>query len=341
MSKRERITADISLRSYLYLLGALAVIAFLWFISDILILLFASVVFAAALDPSVRAMQRYKIPRIVAVALIYVVFLAVVVGTVFLLVPTVSGQIDTLSKELPTYSAKLKDLADQSPQLASLYMKLTKQASTLGEGLIDNAAPVAAGFFSGVFGFLTFLVLTFYMLSGGKRIAITAFDFIPQPHLKKRLINLSLAISTKLGYWLRGQAALGLIIFVAAFIGLSLLGIEYALTLAVIAGIMELVPLVGAYLGAIPAILVAVTMSPGKGLAVALLFLAIQVLEGQVIVPQVMKRALGLPPIVILSAVLIGGKLFGFVGVLLAAPVAATILVIAEDVMRQPDFSKE
>ena len=104
---------------------------------------------------------------------------------------------------------------------------------------------------------------------------------------------------------------------------------------------MELVPLVGAYLGAIPAVLVGVTTSPGKGLAVALLFLAIQQIEGHVIVPQVMKRALGVPPVIILSAVLIGGKLFGLVGVLLAAPVAATILVIAEDILRQPDFSKE
>lgn len=341
MARPERITADISLRSYFYLLAAVATVAFLWFISDILVLLFASAVFAAALDPSVKAMQRYKVPRVAAVALIYLVFIGVVVGTVFLIVPTVSAQIDTISSDLPSYTARLKELGERWPQLAQISTRLNEQVSGIGDQLVRNAAPVAVGVFSGVFGFLTFLVLTFYMLSGGKRMAVAAFDFIPQPHLKKRLTNLSIAISTKLGYWLRGQAALGLIIFVTSYIGLSVLGVEYALTLAVIAGIMELVPLLGAYLGALPAVLVAFTMSPGKGLAVALLFLVIQILEGQVIVPQVMKRALGVPPVIILPAVLIGGKLFGFVGVLLAAPVAATILVIAEDIMRQPDFSKE
>ncbi len=341
MAQRERVIADISLRSYLYLLGALAAVAFLWFISDILILLFASIVFAAALDPSVKAIQKFKVPRAAAVALIYLAFIAFVVGTVLLIIPTVSAQVDIITKNLPVYTERLKEFAQHWPQLEQVYTKLTEQASSLGDQLVRNAAPVAAGIFSGALGFVTFLVLTFYMLSGGKRMAVAAFDFIPQPHLKKRLINLSLAISTRLGYWLRGQAVLGLIIFVASFIGLSLLGIEYALTLAVIAGIMELVPLVGAYLGAIPAVLVGVTTSPGKGLAVALLFLAIQQIEGHVIVPQVMKRALGVPPVIILSAVLIGGKLFGLVGVLLAAPVAATILVIAEDILRQPDFSKE
>lgn len=341
MAKEPRITADISLRSFFYLLGVLAVLAVLWLISDILILLFASVVFATALDPSVKALQRYKLPRVLAVIVIYLIFAAVVIGTLFLVVPTVTAQVGTISGNLPTYQEKLKTLVAQSPQLTMLYGKLSHQATGLSENLLNNAAPVAASFFSGVLGFLTFLVLTFYMLSGGKKMVIGAFDFIPQPHLKKRLINLSLAISTKLGYWLRGQAILGAIIFVASFIGLSIIGLDYALTLAVIAGIMELVPLVGAYLGAIPAILVAFTISPAKGLVVALFFLAIQQIEGHVIVPQVMKRALGLPPIIILSAVLIGGKLFGFIGVLLAAPVAAAILVVIEDILRQPDLSKE
>lgn len=341
MAKQERITADISLRSFLFLLGVLAVLVLLWMISDVLILIFASVVFATALDPSVKALQKLKIPRAAAVGLIYLAFAAVVVGTIFLVIPTVSAQIETISKNLPAYQLKLKQFVDHTPQLEGLYTKLSQQTTSLSENLIKNAAPVAAGFFSGLVGLLTFLVLTFYMLSGGKRMAVAAFDFIPQPHLKKRLVNLSINISTKLGYWLRGQVVLGFIIFVASFIGLSVLGVEYALTLAVIAGIMELVPLIGAYLGAIPAVLVAMTMSPAKGLAVAILFLVIQQFEGHIIVPQVMKRALGLPPVVILTAVLVGGKLFGFIGVLLAAPVAAAILVVVEDIMRQPDFSKE
>jgi len=341
MAKQERMTVDISLRTFWYVLGALALVALLLMIADVLILLFASIIFAAALDPSVKALQRLKLPRVVAVAVIYLIFIAVVIGTILLVVPTVSAQIETISNNLPSYQEKLRQLVERSPQLEQMYVKLTQQTSSISETLLNNVAPVAAGVFSGVVGLLTFLVLTFYMLSGGKRLVTTAFDFIPEQHTKKRLINLSLAISTKLGYWLRGQATLGLIIFVASFIGLSFIGIEYALTLALIAGIFELVPLIGAYLGAIPAILVAVTTSPGKGLAVAIMFLVIQQLEGQVIVPQVMKRALGLPPIIILPAVLIGGKLLGFVGILLAAPVAAAILVVVEDVLRQPDLSKE
>ncbi len=341
MAKEGRVTADISLRSFLYLLAVIAGLVVLWLISDILILIFASVVFATALDPSVKALQRLKLPRIVAVVLIYVAFAAIIMGTILLVVPTLTAQIATISHNLPSYQEKLRGFFAQSPEMTRVYIKLSSQAAGLVENSLNNVGPVAASFFSGILGFLTFLVLTFYMLSGGKKVVVAGFDFIPQPHLKKRLVNLSLAISTKLGYWLRGQAILGLIIFIASFIGLTILGIDYALTLAIIAGIMELVPLVGAYLGAIPAVLVAFTVSPSKGLVVAIFFLVIQQIEGHVIVPQVMKRALGLPPIFILMAVLIGGKLLGFIGVLLAAPVAAALLVVIEDILRQPDFRKE
>lgn len=340
MANRERITADISLRSFLYLFAAIAVVGFIWFIGDILILVFASIIFAAALDPSVKALQKLKLPRLLAVVVIYLAFIGLVALTISLVIPAVSEQVATLSKNLPAYELRIKQSAIGKPSLAPIYNSVASRLSSWSESSLSHVGTFAIGLFSGIAGVLTFLVLTFYMLAGGKKMTLAAFDFIPKPVMRKRLMNLGLAISTKLGYWLRGQAVLGFLIFAMSYVGLTVLGIDYALTLAIIAGLMEMVPLVGAYLGAIPAVLVALAVSPGKAVSVALFFLVIQQLEGHVFVPQVMKRALGVPPVIILPAVLIGGRLFGFMGVLLAAPVTAAILVVAEDFMRQPDLNK-
>ncbi len=133
-------------------------------------------------------------------------------------------------------------------------------------------------------------------------------------------------IELKLGGWLRGQIILMLIIGISTYIGLTLLGVEYALALAVIAGILEIVPIIGPILSAIPALIVAFTVSPIAGFGVIGLYILIQQLENHLVVPKVMQKAVGFNPLVTIIVLMIGGNLLGLMGAILAIPIAIVVI---------------
>lgn len=333
MSKIPTMRIHISFRSFVYLILAVAATWFVIKISDILLLIFVSALFAAALEPSVKSLQKLKIPRWLAVAVIYVIFLGLITLLVYLFIPALVHQVETISKHWPGYRDRLNGMIAGQPLLENIGHQINNAISGDSSKITSSITSTTFSVLSGVVGFITFLVLTFYMLVSGKKIGYSVVELIPDQKLQKRILTLGMGISQKLGHWLRGQAFLCFIIFILALIGLLILRVDFALTLAFIAGIMEAVPLVGAYLGAIPAIIVALADSPEKALAVGIMFLVIQQFEGHVIVPQVMRRALGIPPIIVLIAVMIGGKLLGFIGVLLALPVAAAASIVISDVI--------
>jgi predicted PurR-regulated permease PerM len=137
---------------------------------------------------------------------------------------------------------------------------------------------------------------------------------------------------------MRGQLALSFIIGGAAYLGLSILSVPYALPLAILAGIMEVVPVIGPIVSAIPAILIAYLISPFLALMVALIYFVIQQLENHLIVPQVMNKAVGLNPLVVILAIAIGGRLLGISGALLAVPITVVIQIITEDILNNEEF---
>lgn len=290
-------------------------------------------IFAGALDPSVKAIMRLGVPRWLSITTIYLIFLGIIGLTIYLLIPAVSTQIKTIIDNLPIYQARLEHLVANQPFLYKIVGRVSQAVSSQSESAGMQVVSLTVGVFGSLVGFLTFLVLTFYMLTGGKKLGKSMVSFIPDRALRARIVEVGGKVSVRLGGWLRGQAILSVTIFVMALVMLIFMRVDFALTLALIAGITELIPLVGAYLGAIPAVMVAFTQSPTKALIVAIGYVVIQLFEGNVIVPQVMKRTLGLPPIVVFVAILIGGKLLGIVGVLLAAPVAAAVSVIIEDLL--------
>jgi predicted PurR-regulated permease PerM len=194
----------------------------------------------------------------------------------------------------------------------------------------NNLTSISLSLAGGFFTFLTFFIFLVYMLASGRRFAVILSGLLPKKVWRVQFVTIMHDVSNKLGHWLRGQVILCFIIFILSYIGLTLLGVDYALTLALFAGLMEAVPMIGAYLGAIPAVAFAfMTGSVWKALAVAVLFLVIQQLEGNIIVPQVMKKAVGVHPMIVLLAAMIGGTLLGFVGVIIAVPVTAALSVIA------------
>jgi predicted PurR-regulated permease PerM len=186
------------------------------------------------------------------------------------------------------------------------------------------------GVAGGVFGLLTILILTFYMLVESDTIFRRFVRLFPVEQ-RLRVATVSSDISMKVSAWLGGQLLLGAIIGVTATVGLWLIGVPYFFVLGLIAGIGELIPMVGPLLSAIPAIVVALTVSPGLALATAVFFLAQQQFENHLLVPKLMERQVGVSAVTVIVALLIGGSLLGIVGALLAVPTAAALQVIVDE----------
>ena len=155
---------------------------------------------------------------------------------------------------------------------------------------------------------------------------------------QERVKGLIIQIEEKLGGWFRGQFFLSLVIGTLSYIGLLILGVPYALPLAVVAGVMEVVPVIGPIISAIPSILIALTISPLLGLAVAVMYFVIQQLENHLIVPQVMKRAVGINPLFVILAIAVGSRLLGFAGALLAVPIAVVIQIIVAEIIEEKNI---
>jgi predicted PurR-regulated permease PerM len=320
----------ISPLTFVYLLLTMFAIWIVFQISSIIISLVVAGIFAVALNPIVSSIEKkLHIRRGFAVAIVVISIVAVFIATVALIVPNLIEQGGTLSSKIPEYQLRIKDFADDKTYTRYIYDKTSAAIQDNTNQISSNVASISVSLAGGLFSFLTFFVFLIYMLVSGRKFAVILSNMLPKKQWRKQFVEISNDISTKLGRWLRGQALLSLIIFVVSYIGLTILDVDYALSLALFAGLMEAVPMVGAYLGAIPAVTVALLSgSPVKAIIVAIFFLVMQQLEGSLVVPQVMKKAVGVHPMLVLLAAMIGGTLLGIVGVLIAVPVTAAASVI-------------
>jgi predicted PurR-regulated permease PerM len=330
---KDSVTIHISSLSILKVLAVLAVLAFLYMVWDIIVLLFISLIFAASLGPSINYMEQKKIPRAVGILLIYVVVIFVVGLVVVLIIPPITEQVDQLAATFPLYYEKFYQLFgslninNQAGQAVQTGIQSVSQSLSGYTGSVVNTV---TGIFGGLTTFLLVLVLTFYF--SVKKDGLKHFlRSITPIKYQKYTTNMFVRIQDKLGLWLRGQLLLSAIIFVVTWVGLMILGVKYALVLALIAGITEVIPFIGPIIGAIPAVFLAFLQSPIKALLVVILYLVIQQLEGSIIVPKVMQKTLGLNPIVVIVVILLGAKLAGILGALLAIPVAVALMTVAGD----------
>jgi predicted PurR-regulated permease PerM len=183
---------------------------------------------------------------------------------------------------------------------------------------------------------LVIFVISIYLVAQDKGVKKFLVSISPQQH-RTYVASLADRIQSKLGSWLRGQMLLMAIVAVLSFIGLSLLNVKFALTLALIAGLMEIVPYIGPILGGVPAVIIAFTQSPILALFVLIFYVIIQKAEGYLIVPLVMKRSVGLNPLVVMISIIIGGQLGGIPGVVVAVPLVAAASVFFGDMFLQKE----
>lgn len=303
----------------------------LYLLRDIIIVLLFAIVIASGVTPLASWLDQKKFPRLLGVILLYLSIFALAIFLLSLVVPFFIGEINQLTKDLPNFISRVSSSLEKAQETSGRYVDLFSEVQNLLDtfaGYLQASSQSAFSFvvslFGGLFSFLAIVVLSFYLsvMRGGIESFIRAI--VPREY-ETEVLNIWKRSEIKVGKWLQGQLLLALIVGLAVYVTLSLLGIKFALLLGMAAMILELVPTVGPVLAAIPAVVLAFAQSPSLGLWVVVAYLVIQQLENHILVPIVMGRAVGLNPVVVILALLIGFKLYGIAGMILAVPVAAII----------------
>lgn len=292
-------------------------------VKSILVALFISFIIMAAFLPYVEFLKRKGLPNALSVLIPYIFVIALFSIIIVPLIPFFSSQIQSLFITLPGYlnqTAKLIGVHFEPGQLSSYI------GSEIGE-LGKNAYELTSRVFGGIFSTLMIFVVSFYLLLDHDRIKKYIIGIFGEEHREQARLTIS-RIEDKLGGWFRGQITLSLFIGVITWIGLRFLGIEFALPLALIAGILEILPTIGPIIAAIPAIIVALNTSFNAALIVVLFYILLQAAENNLLVPRIMQKAVGLHPVAVIISVIVGSQLLGILGALLAVPFVSLILIL-------------
>lgn len=314
---------DISHRTIVFITIFILGIWLIYLIRDLLIILFVAVILMSALSPLVKFLTRFRVPKSLSIAITYIIIIILVSGLLAIVIPPLLEETRRLFLILPPYLDQLFEImAVDKSVIQSQLSTLSKSAFSITLSIFDNFLTI-----------IFLLVLTFYlMLEREKLENRSASLFVGR---EERIRGLIVQIEEKLGSWFRGQLFLSLIIGILTYVGLLILGIPYALPLAVVAGVLEVIPVIGPIISAIPSVLIALTVSPVLSVGVTAMYFVIQQLENHLIVPQVMKRAVGLNPLVVILAIAIGSRLLGLAGALLAVPIAVVIQIIVIEIIEE------
>ncbi|PIS23040.1 hypothetical protein COT49_02245 [candidate division WWE3 bacterium CG08_land_8_20_14_0_20_40_13] len=312
---------------------AFAVIALGWVlysVFSVILYIFIAIIIALGLEPFVEFLIKKKIPRGVAVLVVFLIFVTLVFTIAgFALVPMVSETQNLVEK----FPALLESLAK--------YPQFSWVSSTANDFVISSlpvtsksVINVTMGAFSGFLSVTSILIFTLYLLADFNNVREYIAALMPKKY-RATLVKIVSKIEKQLGSWIRGELVLMTVVGVFTFVGLNLIGMGYALPLALIAGTLEIIPTIGPIISSVPAAIVGFSVSPSLGLLTLGVYVLVQQLENNLFVPKIMQKAVGFNPLVTLIAVLVGGKLFGFVGMLFAVPVVLILQTIIEAVVEE------
>lgn len=308
-----------------HVLTAILIVGLAWIaiqIRDVLIALFISYIITAAITPYVVLLRKNRVPAPLAVIIPYVAAVAFFILIIIILVPFFITQVGLLFSRFPSYlNQDIQFLGNtiNSSQLNSI-------AVSEFENIGRNAFAVTTLVFGGVVSAISVFAISFYLLLYRETVTKSFVELFPSNYQDK-IEKTTTQIGDKLGSWLRGQLVLSFFVGTLTFIILTILGVDFALPLAVLAGLLEIVPTIGPIISAIPAVIVALNASPLLAGIVVLAYIFIQITENNILVPRIMQRAVGLNPIVIIIGIIVGGKLLGISGALLAIPFISLLVV--------------
>ncbi len=331
-------TIEISLKTIWYTVFIVAGAWFLFAIRDILLLLFLAIILSSAIQPIVDKLEKKKIPRTLTTLSIYILALVVFFWFFNIIIPILGNELKELGLVLGTYFGNFNNIFSGYINMISNW-NILDQLTTIKDSTSGGVAQLGAnifsntvGVFTGLFKTMIVLSLSFYMIV--KKDGAWGFvnNIVPKKY-EKYTINLIKRIQHQVGRWMISQFILAGIIFVLEYLVLMLLNVPLALTLALLGGLLEIIPYIGPTISVIPAVLIGLTISPWVAVVIFLLYILIQQLENHIIVPLLMKKAVGLNPVVVILVLLIGGKLAGVAGLILAVPLTAAASVVWDDLV--------
>lgn len=344
--ENKNLTINISTGTVFKIVGILVALAFIYFIRDIILMVFISVIFAAIIEPLVNYLEGKKIPRGIGVLIIYVVLFLFIILLVRMIIPPIAEQVSLLTRSFPDLWSKIIENVEgirQYSEQQGLTNNIQKGLQTLQSGLETAAGGVYSfivSIFRSVVNFLLVLAIIFYLVVERGAVG-KLFKSLAPAQYHSYLVDLFARIQVKIGAWARAQLILGLIIGFLSFIGLLIFLPKYALVLALIAGVTEVIPYLGPIMGAVPAVFLGFAVPPfsfARGLAILILYIVIQQMEEKIIVPKVMQTQVGLNPLVTIIIMLLGFRLAGIIGLIIAVPVATAIGVVVKDFIANSDL---
>ncbi len=321
----------------LIVIATLVALYLMYRLDNLLVVLFLSLIFASTVRPIIGVLQRWRVPKAVAILLVYAAVIGGIVLLIIVAVPPliqlVMGftQDNELTSEVNTamirMSLMLRRQFEVYVPIVSLPPQLQQMLDNADETVAEQAVPLAQNTFATTGKLLLAIVLSIYWLVARGTALRQILTLTPQKY-RRPVYGIWVDTEDTLGAYLRGEVILGLIIGAVSYVGLLALQIPNAAALAVLAGLLEFVPFVGPTLAAIPAILLALTASPVKAVLVLIFYVLVQTVEGNYLVPKIMGRGLKLHPMIVLLAITAGYYLSGIVGAVLALPLAGAVQII-------------
>ncbi|MFW0871352.1 MAG: AI-2E family transporter [Patescibacteria group bacterium] len=334
---------------------ALVALAFYlaYFFIDLILIVLTAIVLASAVEPAVQRLQRFQMPRMLAVLSVFALGITALTILGFTILPSLASETVAFIKEFPQYlqdtNLWFSNQAEESEVLGNwlglesdLSLEQIYESISQALGFAASGVGNLVGFlFGSILNLVLILVLAFYFAAQEYGIDNFLKIVVPPKH-SKYAINLWRRSQHKIGLWMQGQLVIMLLTGTIVYIGLQFLGLaypflhEYALVLATIAALAELVPVVGAFVSAIPAVALAlIGAGPMAALWVALFYLVYQQIQGNVIYPMVVNKVVGVPPLLVLIGLIVGAQLFGILGAILSVPIAAAFMEFVKDVEKK------
>ncbi|MSU56433.1 MAG: AI-2E family transporter [Candidatus Taylorbacteria bacterium] len=333
----------------------------LFYLRSVLLVVLTAVVIASSIEPFTVWLQKLHIPRLIAVIGIYIMLAVLFVGVFYFFVPSllsdtagflraIPSLLDTIPSPITIEPASVLQGANlaqtlsqgiesttQPSALSAVFTNLSQILGSFANGFWDNVAVV----FGGIVQFMLIVVLSFYLAV--QEDGVAAFLRVVTPEQQEAyIIGLWKRARRKIGYWMQGQIFLAVLVGVFVYLGLTIVGIKNALFLAALSAIFEIIPLFGPVLAAIPGIGIAYasgTAIASAGVTSALLvgggYIVIQQFENHLFYPWVVKKIVGVPPMIVILALIVGAELGGFLGILLSVPLAATLMEYLDDVQKR------
>ncbi len=315
---------ELTYKTVVFIAVFIVALLLLWAIRDIIILLFVCFVLMEALNPTVSKLERLRIPRPLAIFILYIVIISFFSFVLAGIIPILIDQTNGLVKSLPEIINNFKLFGLSAIDLSSQL----KIIETIPSEIAKTAFSIFSNLLTGVF----ILVVTFYLLLERKHLDTHSYNVggSKARKLAKEIFN---SLETRLGMWVNGELLLMTIVGALCYVGYLFLGLNFALPLALMAGLLEIIPNIGPILTTIVAAIVGLSISPLTALLVIIWGIIVQQLENTYIVPKIMKEAVGINPIITIIAVATGGKLGGVAGALLAVPIYLTFETIISKII--------